>query len=1633
MAEHPSREAIMGDLVIPDLLQQAFHEVGHISDEHQLFAEEEFSANREGGEDNKSRTFQSIDEGSKICVGLSETPPGLSLDLQNVPSLSATVAVNSAFISSVDNLGTVGANYAGGQSISFVNSRQEAESFAGEGHSFHQIVKGHLVNSSGQAVMQNSILVSREQLAMSNMPAKSGSNHLKEKFQQNLENSRETLGTVNGCQFQGQASAITSSSKTVTIKTEENSSLFTIAAAAPKLGTYHNRNFVQTEANAQSSVYLVPSVQSDGSVTYAFHHSPQVKIVSPLKACQSIIPLVRMPTSAALEGKNKRPVNSKIRPPAMILPKGASPRQHVPRLLTGGKLIRLNAGPQEGGGGPLLAVKQASDSPSNGNTTGIFLGFSGEAAPRMVHCPDGKSSQQTTVLINQPMAVQQPVPQARLHVHSSPKMQQQQQACILPPTMNFQAQKPMAVPVSRSGSWTLGSVGGKAAGGPFAVGEPKSVPVKTDLNEAGHPDRLLMSAPVISRGSVALPPPPRLQAASGQSKPVMNPAISQLSRAAGQEKAAPGDEPRRNSVNSNKARVRENSAEERSETADAGPSYPTKKAENSFSVVAFVREMTARSHKLGKQRARGRPKRGMLKVVNEKKTIAEMKKEHGLKKNVVKELGFIQADTEEDYPEEDDLDSGVEAAGDQPSPVVKLTRCGRHVRPPKRIRKDDKVQEAPKIEERLASFASPPPFRECAAKTGVRRNMSRPDKNFVCQVCGKIYLGKKKMARHLKFYPAHNFASSSQPSAPIDKKWTVNVVETWIAETEAASILDLAGPKLLQSFSLWDLLVKKVSYRGLGTVEILSSLFADIQALVMDLKNLAEQCLTSQRPNSDSFSVTLSPMMSSILGQSRNGGGVERFVLPYNQIPVHYHKLLGFPTGLGHAARPTATLSTTIGADILSPDSTNSIFQPEEDNMSQMSLSSDILDRPLGDKVVLEENLGNRQRSDMDEEETQDSSIAEHHNPDHDDDDDDGDGGGQSPKRARLDFESESSPPHFLHEEESNVSNISSTSNSGPKESHHEDEKSDCSPGKAEHSVDSLAEAMNIGGTVASSEIGLSGPPPPFATAAAESGLARLPSFSSIINGSPKMLSSPVAVEGNGEGGDNSSEQDGSGSSGGQQQQQAQQQNSANLQPAPDSLLMSLPRESGRGQRLLTVTRQQNGDRQLHLNEGHPLVGGSAPGSPHGGGLDYLRGRLDPEKTGSTGGGGSTLMTSFQRRGSLDVNTASVLSRLCEPEKQPSEPIERHSCGTMFVNPDLCDTPAVVDLDPSADEQSLAGDSVKSSQRRRFSFVQEACDPRHKEGNDSASSSSSMPIIVTSPFQNTCDNAVFNVTSSSSILYTSGMPNSSFLDSTPKNHIVAGKTFLGGLNHIYHQDGSTAAHNGTKTVGRSVASLGKVMPGGLQDDSSKRDIFFSDADSDHNQPHHHNQHHQPPQERSPSAFLANNTNKRPSSPVGAARRLPAENMALRSAGHSRHHEFDCSTHVTYSGELYHPIPSVSPAKDSLKEFDCGGKRLRQTPPTSQSPSLFNDLESVLSEEFAFHSALSHHVENVPAKTPEKLLASVPPSVIMNKKCSVGFDNFADQFEEKCPPSEATGTVADLSRGLKNDPSSYVVTCRENLL
>ena len=137
-----------------------------------------------------------------------------------------------------------------------------------------------------------------------------------------------------------------------------------------------------------------------------------------------------------------------------------------------------------------------------------------------------------------------------------------------------------------------------------------------------------------------------------------------------------------------------------------------------------------------------------------------------------------------------------------------------------------------------------------------------------------------------------------------------------------------------------------------------------------------------------------------------------------------------------------------------------------------------------------------------------------------------------------------------------------------------------------------------------------------------------------------------------------------------------------------------------------------------------------------------------------------------------------------------------------------------------------------------------------------------------------------------------------------------------------------------------------------------------------------------------------------------------------------------STHVTFSEGLSHPIPSVSPAKD-FREIDL--KRQNPTPPSeSQSSSIFSDLESVLNEasDFTFHAELGE--SRCQVKTPEKLLQSVSPAAVMNKKTAISFDNILN-FEKATDTKQLQSPICQSSIVPNDGSSNSIAMLPQNIL
>ena len=949
------------------------------------------------------------------------------------------------------------------------------------------------------------------------------------------------------------------------------------------------------------------------------------------------------------------------------------------------------------------------------------------------------------------------------------------------------------------------------------------------------------------------------------------------------------------------------------------PNYKTLPPKNDFSFAAFLKDVMK-----NRPRGPGRPKRPHSD--EEKEQIKKIQAEMGIGRSSVRALDLIDF-TEKVKPKKS-IDENDEDNTDEMKAIkCGITRSGRVSKPSKKtvnnlrangIRIESPSPPAPPI---AAAAVPAAPATEVLATTGAITNMSfapppavdvtsmltgnrNHPKNarWTCKVCGKYYLGAKHVALHLKHFPDHSFNTQVVDTKEEQQQKVFNP-ETWVQETEASTLLTLVGPKLFDSFSLWELLGKKVALKQMGTPEILSSIFADIQALVMDLKNMVDQCLTNVRINNDSFSVIFSPMISKILGQ--NGGG-ERFVLPYNQIPVHYHTLLGFPKGLKNGQPP----------DLLSPDSTNDIFPPEEEN-SQMSMASDTPERPLVEKVVLEANLGTRE--DIDEE-TQDST--------------------RMIKRPRLDSESHSatSPPppqtpDFLnHEDESN---LSASSNIGKdlnlSEPTNIDEISVREfPETETKSNDLLANASNkdIITRTASQISNQSG-----RSIFTESTKTKLPSFSSIICGSPK---SSIAAE------------------------------SEDLR-ADDSASVNSPLLINSHHLGANTDKLDNSSKTLCLpGGGAQSISGSAPVSP--GATDFVPALSSLSASNSVG-------QSFQRRSSVDQVLLCATSKLVNP----SNPAHSFSPGK---NGQSLDTfrdehpppistvpPTVLCTDAVSVHSSMASDN---HQLRRFSFESENLGDLIKD----------RPLPnITSPLRTTpCTNSF--QTSSFSVYSTVSSPNHQHQHQPQQQQQQQQELNINAANNLpmFLETPPRDTSVVTDSVNTKDFQLFTCTP--FTKPTVPVPLNCLPETGGHSTVNHN------------SVGIV---------PIGSSGGGKKSDVMNTPPNPGRSGEFECSTHVTFS-DLNHPIPSVSPQKDSV-DFDCASAAVSKSPSlpgparVTASPNLLNDIESVLREtdEFSFHSALTSSVDSGgvpgPAKTPEKLLTSIPPTEIMKKKPSLIFEDF----------------------------------------
>ena len=301
-----------------------------------------------------------------------------------------------------------------------------------------------------------------------------------------------------------------------------------------------------------------------------------------------------------------------------------------------------------------------------------------------------------------------------------------------------------------------------------------------------------------------------------------------------------------------------------------------------------------------------------------------------------------------------------------------------------------------------------------------RRKFTVPAK-YRCRVCQKIYLGDRKMARHIKAYPTHGpsegmFSQHVEESVPAsivpppqqDKKISPSSLsmpiiplartqlEELVKNLDAELVLDCVSKKMFDNFSMWDLQLKKMQLnkeKGLKRLEIL---LKDMEDVTVELKKMVDNCLTHTKLcDKPSPSVTIGEHLQLALN-SHDG---PLYLEQPNHIPEEYHKYFGIQPII---SSPRSE-SNTIGNESLvtNPDD-------EDNSNSMMSGTSDKDHQGLGAQMVLEQNLGVC----VEEEEDEDSNSKINSE--------------KRPESSSL-LDSNSKIDSLLHDEDSNMSDEHTT------------------------------------------------------------------------------------------------------------------------------------------------------------------------------------------------------------------------------------------------------------------------------------------------------------------------------------------------------------------------------------------------------------------------------------------------------------------------------------------------------------------------------------------------------------------------------------------------------------------------------
>jgi hypothetical protein len=423
----------------------------------------------------------------------------------------------------------------------------------------------------------------------------------------------------------------------------------------------------------------------------------------------------------------------------------------------------------------------------------------------------------------------------------------------------------------------------------------------------------------------------------------------------------------------------ESSSESEDDLQEIRNSISTQQQEYSYSPQELM-AMTDPATILNKKRKRGRP--------SEFEKFFMPKPKHKHAKKLKSEFGLTEAQAqavEKDIVDDNVVEVEVKEEIDEEEAEKVLaasrTRSGRISRPPRTIVPNiDLVSSLANASTTgtisttlgsildLPNLPPPPPVDNIEPKA--RRKFNVPAK-YRCRVCNKIYLGDRKMARHVKAYPGHGPGESTvitdmmlAQAAAADNKEDITTksmstatalsmpiiplartqLEDLVKNLDAELVLDCVSKKMFDNFSMWDLQLKKMQLNKQTGLKRLEIMLSDMETILIELKKMVDNCLTHTKLcDKPAPSVTLGEHLQLALN-SHDG---QMYLEQANHIPEEFHKYFGIQPIISSPRSESNTLVTN----------------PEDDDNSN-SLMSGISDKDhdhhqgLGAQMVLEQNLG---------------------------------------------------------------------------------------------------------------------------------------------------------------------------------------------------------------------------------------------------------------------------------------------------------------------------------------------------------------------------------------------------------------------------------------------------------------------------------------------------------------------------------------------------------------------------------------------------------------------------------------------------------------------------------------------------